>query len=236
MRLKGKWKERKRLRSRKVDKIKSLNNIGKVVEEKMDSEMEMEIIRKLKEIIEDLIESIKRKRSIEEEMLIRIVWGEKERKRKVKKVGIVRIVDMEGIEIELEIMEKVGINKVDIVMSEKELGDKIIEIKMKSGIVRKNRIVNKRMGEGRIVELIVEEEEIEENIDEKRIVEGNEELGRKIGWKEKRLRVVEIEVEDRRLDNIRKIGRIRRRKREGRIGGEKDMVVDDEMKSKGKKV
>lgn len=236
MKLKGKWKERKRLRSRKVDKIKSLNNIGKVVEEKMDSEMEMEIIRKLKEIIEDLIESIKRKRSIEEEMLIRIVWGEKERKRKVKKVGIVRIVDMEGIEIELEIMEKVGINKVDIVMSEKELGDKIIEIKMKSGIVRKNRIVNKRMGEGRIVELIVEEEEIEENIDEKRIVEGNEELGRKIGWKEKRLRVVEIEVEDRRLDNIRKIGRIRRRKREGRIGGEKDMVVDDEMKSKGKKV
>lgn len=43
-------------------------------------------------------------------------------------------------------------------------------------------------------------------------------------------------MEDRRLDNIRKIGRIRRRKREGRIGGEKDMVVDDEMKSKGKKV
>ena len=42
-------------------------------------------------------------------------------------------------------------------------------------------------------------------------------------------RIVAVHVEDRRLDHLRHVGRIGRGAREARIGGEADLVVDDEV-------
>ena len=44
-----------------------------------------------------------------------------------------------------------------------------------------------------------------------------------------RFRIVAVHVEDRRLDHLGDVGRIGRRARVARIGGEADLVVDDEM-------
>ena len=44
-----------------------------------------------------------------------------------------------------------------------------------------------------------------------------------------RFRIVAVAVEDRRLDHLRHIGRVGRGARIARIGGEADLVVDDEM-------
>ena len=55
------------------------------------------------------------------------------------------------------------------------------------------------------------------------------ELGRDLGGEHHRFRIVAVDVEDRRLDHLGDVGRIRRRARIARIGREADLVVDDEV-------
>src|SRR5882757_6240481 len=70
---------------------------------------------------------------------------------------------------------------------------------------------------------------IAEHVDNDRLVELLPVFDRHLGAENDSLRVIAIDVEDRRLDQLGDVGRIRRGTRIARISGEADLVVDNEM-------
>ena len=95
--------------------------------------------------------------------------------------------------------------------------------------MRADRLVHQRLGERRLVALVVAEAPVAEHVDHDRMLELLPELGRDLGGEHHRLRIVAVGVEDRRLDHLGDVGRVGRGARIARIGGEADLVVDDEM-------
>src|SRR5204863_2504471 len=67
------------------------------------------------------------------------------------------------------------------------------------------------------------------HVDDDRMLEALPELGRHFGCKHHRFGIVAVDVENRRFDHLRDVGGVRRRARITRIGGETDLIVDDEM-------
>ena len=89
--------------------------------------------------------------------------------------------------------------------------------------------VHHRLGEGRLVALVVAVAAIAEHVDHDRLVELLPELDRDLGGEHHRFRIVAVHMEDRRVDHLGDVGRIGRGTRIARIGGEADLVVDDEV-------
>ena len=89
--------------------------------------------------------------------------------------------------------------------------------------------IHQRLGEGRLVAFVVAEAAVAEHVDHDRLVEPLPVFGGDLGAEHHRLGVVAVGVEDRRLDQLGDVGGVRRRARVARIGGEADLVVDDEM-------
>ena len=87
----------------------------------------------------------------------------------------------------------------------------------------------KRLGERGLVAFVVPEAPVAEHVDDDGVLELLPELGRDFGGIHHRLGIVAVHVEDRRLDHLGDVGRIRRRTRVTRVGGEPDLIVDDEM-------
>ena len=95
--------------------------------------------------------------------------------------------------------------------------------------MRADRLVHQRLGERRLVAFVVAEAPVAEHVDDDGMLELLPELGRDLGGVDHGLGIVAVHMEDRRLDHLGDVGRIRRRTRIARIGGEADLVVDDEM-------
>jgi hypothetical protein len=95
--------------------------------------------------------------------------------------------------------------------------------------MRADRLVHHRLGEHGLVALVVTKPPVAEHVDHDRLLELLPELDRDLRRIDHRLRIVAVGVEDRRLDHLGDVGRIRRRARVARIGREADLVVDDEM-------
>jgi hypothetical protein len=66
---------------------------------------------------------------------------------------------------------------------------------------------------GRFVALVVAEPAIAEHVDNDRLVEALPELGRDLGAEHHRFGIVAVDVNDRRLDQLRDVGGIGRRAR-----------------------
>ena len=81
----------------------------------------------------------------------------------------------------------------------------------------------------RLVAFVVAEAAIAEHVDDDRLVELLPVFGRDLGAEHHRFGIVAVDVEDRRLDQLGDVGRIGRGARIAGIGGEADLVVDDEM-------
>ena len=95
--------------------------------------------------------------------------------------------------------------------------------------MRADEPVHDRLGERRLVALVVAEAPVAEHVDDDGLVELLPVFGRDLGAEHHRLGIVAVDVEDRRLDELGDVGRIGRGARIARIGGEADLVVDDEM-------
>ncbi len=92
-----------------------------------------------------------------------------------------------------------------------------------------DRRVHQRLGEHGLVALVVPEPAVAEHVDDHVAVEPLAKLGGDAGGVDDRLGVVAVDVEDRRLDHQREVGRIGRGPRVHRRGGEADLVVDDDV-------
>ncbi len=96
-----------------------------------------------------------------------------------------------------------------------------------------DRPVHQRLGKRRLVALVVAEAPVAEHVDDHRLVELLPELGRDLGGVDHRFGIVAVGVEDRRLDHLGDVGGVGRGAGEARIGGEADLVVDDEVDRAG---
>ena len=92
-----------------------------------------------------------------------------------------------------------------------------------------DRLVHQRLGERGLVALVVPEATVAEHVDDDRALELLPKLGGDFGRVHHRLGIVAVDVENRRLDHLGDIGRIGRRPRIARIGGEADLIIDDEV-------
>jgi hypothetical protein len=89
--------------------------------------------------------------------------------------------------------------------------------------------VHERLGEARLVALVVAEAAIAPHVDDDVALEGLAIVDRHLAGEGHRFGIVAVDVEDRRLDRLGDVRRVRRGPRELRAGGEADLVVDHEM-------
>ena len=94
-----------------------------------------------------------------------------------------------------------------------------------------DRRVHQRLGEARLVALIVAEAAVAPHVDDDVAVERLAVFDRELAGEGHRFGIVAVDVQDRRLDALGDVGRVRRRARELRAGGEADLVVDDEVEA-----
>ena len=127
----------------------------------------------------------------------------------------------------------VGLHLVDVGFRDHAFRDELPGIDRQGRLAGADVLVHQRLREGRLVALVVAEAAVAEHVDDHRLVELLPELGRDLGGVDNRFRIVAIGVEDRRLDDLGDVGGIGRGAREARIGGEADLVVDDEMDGAG---
>jgi hypothetical protein len=95
--------------------------------------------------------------------------------------------------------------------------------------MRLDRLVHQRLREHRLVGLVVAVAPVAEHVDDDRLLELLPELGGDLGDMHDGFGIVAVHVEDGRLDHARHVRAIRRRARVARIGGEADLIVDDEV-------
>ena len=147
----------------------------------------------------------------------------------VEPIGVVGLVALARLLLGVEPRAPVGLHLLDFAVGDDALADQPLGVDVERGRMRADRLVHQRLGERRLVALVVAEAAVAEHVDHDRHLELLPELGRDLGGVHHRLGIVAVGVEDRRLDHLGDVGRIRRRAREARIGGEADLVVDDEM-------
>ena len=90
-------------------------------------------------------------------------------------------------------------------------------------------LVHEGLREQRLVRLVMPVTPVTEHIDNNRLLKLLAELGRDLRDIDDRFGLVSVNVKDRSLDHARHIRAIRRGPQMARIGGEADLIVDDEV-------
>ena len=90
------------------------------------------------------------------------------------------------------------------------LADQPVGVDLQGAGVVRDRLVHQRLRERGLVPLVVAVAPIAEHVDHDRLLEFLPKFGRDLGREHDGLRIVAVDVEDRRLDHLGDIGRIRR--------------------------
>ena len=144
-------------------------------------------------------------------------------------VGLARLVRGPGLEFGLEQSDIILGLLVDPRLVDHALLDQPLAVDLADRRLRLDRRVHQRLGEARLVALVVAEAAIAPHVDDHVAAELLAELGRHLAAPGDRFGIVAVDVEDRRLDALGDVRRVRRGPPELRAGGEADLVVDDEM-------
>ncbi len=147
----------------------------------------------------------------------------------VEPVRLVGRIGLPRLEFGLEPVAPVAAHLVDLALGDETLGDQLVGVDLQRGRMRADQPVHDRLGERRLVALVMAEAAIAEHVDDDRLVELLPVLDRDLGAEHHRFRIVAVDVEDRRLDELGDVRRVGRGARVARIGGEADLVVDDEV-------
>ena len=147
----------------------------------------------------------------------------------VEPIGLVGAVALRRLELGIEAVAPIRLHLLDLAVGDDALADELLAVDLERARMRGDRLVHQRLGERGLVALVVAVPAIAEHVDDHRLLEFLPEFGCDLGGENHRFRVVAVDVKDRRLDHLGDVGRIGRRSRIARIGGEADLVVDDEM-------
>jgi hypothetical protein len=144
-------------------------------------------------------------------------------------VGLVRQIGLGGLELAFEQLGELVDDAVDAGLVDHAFAHQPLAVERADRRVLPDLGIHERLGEARLVALIVAEAAVAPHVDDDVALEALAELHRHLGDEGDRLRIVAVDVEDRRLDHLGHVRRIGRGARELRRGGEADLVVDDEM-------
>ena len=147
----------------------------------------------------------------------------------VEPVGFVGRIGLAGLEFRFQPLTPVGAHLVDLALGDDAFGDELVGVDLQRCRVRADEPIHDRLGERGLVAFIVAEPPIAEHVDDHGLMELLPIFSRHLGAEDDRLRIIAVDMEDRRLDQLGDVGRIGRGTRIARIGGKADLVVDDEM-------
>ena len=97
------------------------------------------------------------------------------------------------------------------------------------GRVRRDPLSQQRLGVRRLVLLVVAEAPVADEVDDDVVAEAAAEREREPDRRDRRFRVVGVDVDDRDVEALREVARVARRAPLGRIGREADLVVRDQV-------
>ena len=132
----------------------------------------------------------------------------------VEPVGLVGAVILAGLELLVELRLERGLHVLDLAFGDQPVGHQPIGVFLQRGLLALDVLVHLGVGEHGLVALVVTEAAVAEDVDDHVLVELLPELGRHLGGVDHRLGVVAVDVEDRRLDHQRDVGRVGRGARE----------------------
>ncbi len=158
-----------------------------------------------------------------------VAAGLKARPAAIEPVGFVGAVALPRLELGIEAVAPIGFHFLDVGRRHHALADELVAVDLQRGRMLGDRLVHQRLGERRLVALVVAVPAIAEHVDDDRLLKLLPEFGRHLGGEHHGFRIVAVDVEDRRLDHLGDVGRIGRRSRVARVGGEADLIVDDEV-------
>ena len=144
-------------------------------------------------------------------------------------IGLVDLVALRGLEIRFQALAPLPGQGVGLARGQDPLGGQAIGVDLPRGRMAVDRPVHQRLGEGRLVALVVAEAPVAEHVDHHVLLEGLAELDGDARDMDDRLRIVAVDVQDRRLDHLGDVGAIGPRAGVHRVRGEADLVVQDEV-------
>jgi hypothetical protein len=147
----------------------------------------------------------------------------------VEPIGLVGLVALSALELAVELGAPGGLHLLDLGLADDALSDELFGVELQDRGVRADLAVHQGLGERGLVALVVAEAPVAEHVDDDGLLELLPVLGRHFRGEHHRLRIVAVAVEDRGFHHLGHVGRIGRGAREARIGGEADLVVDDEV-------
>ena len=147
----------------------------------------------------------------------------------LKPVGLVRAIARAGLEFGVEIGDPLVDDGLRLFLADDALGNQLVGIDRAGRLVLADGLVHQGLREHRFVALIMPEPPVAEHVEHDVGAEGLAEFDRDPCCMYDGFRIVSIDVEDRRHDHFRNIGRIGRGPRIMRARGETDLVVHDDV-------
>ena len=144
-------------------------------------------------------------------------------------VSTVRLVRLRRFKLIGHQRLKLGDHLLAFFGRDEALGCQLVSVECAGRALRLDLLVHQRLGESRLVALVMAEAAVTEHIDNHVLLELLPEFRRDTGDVNHSLRIIAVDVEDRRLDRLGDVGTVRPGPRVHRIGGEADLVVDDEV-------
>src|SRR5580704_5576074 len=214
---------------RPVDIAAGLDRLAAAVEEAIERAMQMKALRPRRDLVADLLEFSDLDAGMAAARIVGLARPLESGPAAVEPIGLVGAVALRGFELDVEAGAPVRLHLLDFAGGDDAFADQLVAVDLQGRGMRGDRLVHQRLGELRLVALVVAVAAIAEHVDHNGLLELLPELGRDLGSEDDGFRIVAIDVENRRLDHFSDVGRVRRRARITRIGGEADLVVEDEM-------
>ncbi len=221
--------ESERFPCRPVDAAAALDRLLAVVDEASDRAVDRQSLRQIGEPGADFAQRLQRHRGSAPPRPVAGLGDLDAGPGAVEPVGLVGAVVRARLELGFQRRAPVGLVLVDFVGGHQPFLDQLLAVDLQRRRVAADRLVHQRLGEGRLVALVVAEAPVAEHVHNHRLVELLAELGGHLGGIDDRFRIVAVSVQDRRLDHLGDVGGIGRGAPEARVGGEPDLVVDDDM-------
>ncbi len=209
--------------------IPGVDRLRPVVQEALDGAVNPETVRHLGDLAADILEHCNIDAGNAAARVFFLVGDLEACPFAVEPVGLVGLVAGARLELGIEPRAPVGLGLIHLAFGHHAFGDQPLGVNLQRRGMRGDLLVHHRLGERRLVALIMAVAAIAEHVDDDRLVEFLPELDRDLGSEHHGFRIVAVDVEDRRVDHLRHVGRIGRRARIARIGGEADLVIDDEV-------
>src|SRR5271155_2445670 len=186
---------------RPIDPFACLDRVTTIVEEALDRLVHIEARRRYGDARSQLLELADGNAGDAAPIVVdRILPGLEAGPAPVEPIGLVGLIALARLVFGLQTMAPVAPHLVDLALGDQPFADQLAGVDLEGGRMRPYDAVHQRLGESRLVALVVAVAAITEHVDDDRLVKPLPELDGDLGAIDHGLRVIAIDVEDRRFD------------------------------------